>query len=239
MLVSFPKPLLKARLVKRYKRFFADAVLEDGAEVTAHCPNTGSMKTCGSPGDTIYLLHDPSPTRKLSYTWELTELSTGTIGVNTARPNQVAKAAVMAGKIPELCGYKTVRSEVKYDKDSRIDLLLSDPVDPQSPSLCYVEVKNTTLLAGDAVKFPDAVTSRGLKHLKALEAMVKEGHRAVMLYMVNRSEGNFFRVAGEIDPDYQKGLIHAIQNGVEVLAYRMRHSPLGLELGDAVSVALE
>jgi sugar fermentation stimulation protein A len=238
MLVSFPQPLLKARLVKRYKRFFADGILEGGAEVTAHCPNTGSLKTCGSPGDTIFLLHDPSPTRKLAYTWELTELATGFVGVNTSRPNQVAKAAVLAGKIPELDGYQNIRSEVKYDQDSRIDLLLSEPKQGKSHSLCYVEVKNTTLFEDGAVKFPDAVTARGLKHLKALEAMVKQGHRAVMLYMVNRSEGNFFRVAGEIDPQYEKALIHAVQNGVEVLAYRIRHSLEGLDLGERVSVVL-
>ena len=243
MLVPFSQPLVQATLLKRYKRFFADALLENGQEVTAHCANTGSMKTCAQPGDTVFLLHNPSPTRKLAYTWELTAVEGGFVGVNTARPNQLAKAAVTHGRISELLGYADVRSEVKYDEDSRIDLLLSGCIDAKkagqrSEHQCFVEVKNTTLLSGDSVMFPDAVTSRGLKHLRALESMVRQGHRAVMLYMVNRPEGKVFKVATSIDPAYAEGLCHAVKAGVEVLAYRVTHSVLGLDLGGPVEVML-
>ncbi len=232
MLINFAHPLIKATLVKRYKRFFADAILESGEEVTAHCPNTGSMKTCGAPGDTIYLLHQPSPTRKLAYTWELTQVAQGFVGVHTARPNQLIKAAIGQGLLPALSGYQDLKSEVKYGKDSRIDLLLSDPI----KGSCYVEIKNTTLLQDSLILFPDAVTSRGLKHLGELEQQVKEGHRAVMFYLVNRPEGEKFAPADHIDPAYAKGFKHALAHGVEVLAYRAHHSLLGINLGKPVEV---
>lgn len=233
-MVKFSKKLQKGTLVKRYKRFLADVTLADGETVTAHCPNTGSMKTCGDCGDTVYLAHHDDPKRKLKYTWELTRTKGGYIGVNTSRPNQVVEAAVRSQAIPELSGYETLRREVKYGTSSRIDLLLEDEGHPT----CYVEIKNTTLLAGDRVVFPDAVTTRGLKHLKELTKLVKTGHRAVMFYFVNRPEGGAFGPAADIDPNYAKALEEAMEAGVEVLAYRSRPTLTGMGIGEPVEIGL-
>jgi sugar fermentation stimulation protein A len=226
-MLTFSSPLIEGKLIKRYKRFFADVELANGDIVTAHCANTGSMKTCGQPGDTVFVLHAPSPTRKLAYTWELTKTPKGFVGVNTARPNHIVAKAIENQKIPELVGYSEMKQEVKYGANSRIDILLSCP----KKGLCYVEVKNTTLLEGDVVLFPDAVSSRGLKHLQELTQMVKEGHRAVMFYLVNRAEGSHFTPASKIDPAYSKGLKEAVKAGVEILAYRANHSLSGICIG--------
>jgi sugar fermentation stimulation protein A len=234
VLIEFSRPLIEGRLIQRMKRFLADVELHSGQVIRAHCPNTGSMKTCGSPGDTVLLSHDPNPNRKLEYTWELTQTKDGYVGVNTARPNQVTAKAVERGLIPELAGYDNLRKEVAYGTGSRIDLLLSGP----GERLCYVEIKNTTLLVGDEVRFPDAVTSRGLKHLHELAMMVKAGHRAVMLFFVNRPEGKFFAPASDIDPQYGEALRSVAAAGVEILAYRAVHSPLGISLGSRVDVKL-
>lgn len=226
-MLTFSSPLIEGKLIKRYKRFFADVELANGDIVTAHCANTGSMKTCGQPGDTVFVLHAPSPTRKLAYTWELTKTPKGFIGVNTSRPNHIVAKAIENQKIVELVGYSEMEQEVKYGANSRIDILLSCP----KKGHCYVEVKNTTLLEGDVVLFPDAVSSRGLKHLQELSQMVKEGHRAVMFYLVNRAEGSHFTPASKIDPAYSKGLKEAVKAGVEILAYRANHSLTGISIG--------
>jgi len=233
--MKFSTPLHEGTLRQRYKRFLADVTLVDGREVTAHCPNTGSMKTCGAPGDTVFLSHNPSPSRKLSYTWEYTRTPAGLVGINTARPNAVVAAAVAAGQVPELAGYQIARREVKYGASSRIDLLLeSNPIDPRR---CYVEVKNATLLRGEHVIFPDAVTARGLKHLQELAAMVAGGERAVMFFFLNRPEGSFFSVAHEIDPEYGRGFEAAVKAGVEVIAYRSQPTLNDLMLGERVPLA--
>lgn len=229
-MLTFSSPLIEGKLIKRYKRFFADVELANGDVVTAHCPNTGSMKTCGQPGDTVFVLHSPSPTRKLAYTWELTKTPKGFVGVNTARPNHVVAKGIENGKIAELVGYPTMKQEVRYGVNSRIDILLSCPEKGQ----CYVEVKNTTLLEDDVVLFPDAVSSRGLKHLQELSQMVKDGHRAVMFYLVNRAEGSQFTPATSIDPAYSKGLSEALKAGVEILAYRANHTLQGISIGDSL-----
>lgn len=233
-MVIFSSRLLEGKLIKRYKRFFADVELASGEIVTAHCANTGSMKTCGAPGDTVYVLHAPSPTRKLAYSWELTKTEGGYIGVNTSRPNHVVANAIAADAVAELSGYPDMRQEVKYGENSRIDILLSCP----KKGLCYVEVKNTTMRAGDAVVFPDAVSSRGLKHLKELEQMVRDGHRAVMFYLVNRPDGHYFMPAHDIDPDYAEGLRQAQNAGVEILAYRAEHDLEGIKIGKKIDLKL-
>ena len=233
-MATFETQLIKATLVKRYKRFLADCTLENGETVTAHCPNTGSMKTCGSPGDTVYLQYTDNPKRKLNYTWELTETKGGFIGVNTVRPNAVVERAIAEGKVVELAGYDHVRREVKYGTNSRIDLYLTKRNDLQA---CYVEVKNTTLLDADRIIFPDAVSARGLKHLHELSLIKKQGQRAVMFYLINRPEGEMFAPASVIDPAYSAGLKEAIANGVEILAYRAVHSLNEIVLGDPVKIA--
>ena len=226
--------LHKATLIRRYKRFLADVQLEDGTLTTAHCPNTGSMESCHSEGCIVWLSYSDNPARKLQWTWEFTQTSEGLIGVNTSRPNQVVGLAVEQGLIPNLTGYSTVRREVKYGKNSRIDLLLESP--DRSP--CYVEIKNATLCRGDMILFPDAVTERGLKHLEELSEMVKLGHRAVMLFFVNRPDGRAFTVADEIDPKYGAGLRKAVADGVEVMAIRAISTPTEITTGPAVPLEL-
>jgi sugar fermentation stimulation protein A len=233
-MIDFASRLVEGELIQRYKRFFADVRLPSGEVVTAHCANTGSMKTCGAPGDRVLLLHNPSPTRKLAYSWELTKVKGGYVGVNTARPNHLVAAAIGARKIPELADFAELKQEVKYGVNSRIDVLLTDARGKR----CYVEVKNTTLLVGEEVQFPDAVTARGLKHLDELAAVVRGGERAVMFYLVNRPDGAAFAPARAIDPAYADGLAKAVKAGVEVLAYRAKHSPTGLTIGPRVTVRL-
>ncbi len=230
----FESPLLKGKLIKRYKRFFADVELDSGEQITAHCPNTGSMKTCGTPGDVIYVSHNPSPKRKLKYTWEFTETPAGLIGINTNWPNKVVSEGIENGLVKELTGYRSMRREVKYgSQNSRIDILLED-----HPNLgaqkCWVEIKNTTLYQDPYVSFPDAVTARGLKHLEELTEQVLQGDRGVIFFFVNRGEGKAFYPAYEIDPAYCKGLKEAIDKGVEVLVYRSKPSLKEVSIGEAV-----
>lgn len=217
--MKFPTPLIRGRLVKRYKRFLADVILGDGTLVVAHCANSGSMLSVDAPDSEVWLSPASNPERKLRYTWELIRIGDSLVGINTSHPNALVKEAIEAGLIPELAGYAAVRREVKYGKNSRIDLLLEDPKRPP----CYVEVKNVTMRRGTApdapAEFPDAVTARGAKHLVELADMVNQGHRAVMVYLVQRPDCRTFRVAADIDPTYAKGLETAMKKGVEALAY--------------------
>ncbi len=233
--MHFSTALHKGTLLKRYKRFLADVKLTDGAIVTAHCPNTGSMESCYQEGCTIWVSHSDDPKRKLAWTWEFTEVESGFIGINTARPNQIVAEAVAQGKIPGLTGYETVRREVKYGKNSRIDLLL----EAKGLPACYVEIKNTTLLRGESILFPDAVTERGRKHLEELMDVVKSGQRAVMVFFVNRPEGRQFSPADTIDPEYAATLRKAATEGVEIIAVRALSALNSMTTGDTVPVKLE
>lgn len=233
-MMTFSTPLHKGVLIKRYKRFFADVILDSGETVTAHCPNTGAMTTCADPGSAVYLSYAPSPKRKLAYTWEYTAVPQGLIGVHTGRPNHIVAAGIRAQRIPELNGYDQVQAEVRYGESSRIDLKLS--MDDQSRPDCYVEIKNVTLMHQDAVAFPDAVTARGRKHLNDLSQMVAQGHRAVMLFFINRPEGQAFRFANHIDPAYAAAAEEARAAGVEFLAYRADSTPQGVSIGAAVPI---
>jgi sugar fermentation stimulation protein A len=206
--------LLKGTLIRRYKRFMADVRLRNGHIVTAHCPNSGSMKACSEPGRPVYLSRHNSPKRKLKYTWEMIEMPASLVGVNTLVPNRLAKASIEAGAVPELSRYDSIRTEVKYGQNSRIDLLLES-----GGEKCFVEVKNCTLVSDDIAYFPDAVTSRGLKHLVELQKQVQKGHRAVMFYMVQRMDAELFRPADHIDAAYGRELRKAVQNGVEILVF--------------------
>jgi sugar fermentation stimulation protein A len=211
----------------------ADCLLEDGSLVTAHCPNTGSMRSCFSDGCTIWLSKSADPKRKLAYTWELTANGDGFIGVNTARPNLVVEHGIRENLIHELSGYETIKREVAYGTNSRIDLLLS-----RENQRCYVEVKNTTLLNDHHVEFPDAVTERGLKHVHELEQVVRDGHRAVMFFLVNRSDGLAFRPAAAVDPKYAAALSSAAKNGVEILVYRCHQTLSGSRVGERVHLLM-
>lgn len=222
--MRFQTPLIEGRLLRRYKRFLADVELASGEIVTAHCPNSGSMLSVKDPGSAVWISRSEVATRKLAYTWELIRVADTLVGINTNRPNRIVAEALMLGTIAELTGYPTIRPEVRYDLNSRIDLLLSG--DGRPP--CYVEIKNVTLKRDPApdgdVQFPDAVTARGLKHLDALIGRVHAGERAAMLYLAQRDDCSTLSFAGDIDPAYAAGVSRAAAAGVEVLAYKCQVS---------------
>jgi sugar fermentation stimulation protein A len=224
--MKFPTPLTRATLIRRYKRFLADVRLADGNIVVAHCANSGSMMGLQDEGNTVWLSTNTNPKAKLDWRWEMVEVDGHKVGINTARPNHIVEEAILGGTISELQGYETLRREVKYGGNSRIDILLSDYSLPgeragtASPEqLCYVEVKNVTLKRGENAEFPDAVTARGTKHLNELTNMVADGHRAVMLYLINRPDCTAFTLAADIDPAYRQAFMKAREAGVEMLAY--------------------
>jgi len=214
--VKWPK-LVQGTLVRRYQRFKADVRLRNNHVVTALCPNTGSMLACSEPGRPVYLSRQNAPHRKLKYTWEIIKMPTSLVGVNTGVPNKLVKESILAGKIPELAGYDRVRSEVPYGRNSRIDLLLE-----KDNQQCFVEIKNCTMVEDGMACFPDAVTTRGLKHLRELGQQVRQGHRSVMFYLVQRMDAKLFRPADHIDPEYGRGLRKAVKAGVEMLVYDVR-----------------
>ncbi|MEL0439120.1 DNA/RNA nuclease SfsA [Phycobacter sp. K97] len=230
--MRFGTPLIPARLIRRYKRFLADCQLEDGREVTAHCANPGSMMGLAEPGMKIWLEPNDDPKKKLKYGWRLVDHENGHFtGVDTSVPNRALRAALEARKITELAEYETVRAEVKYGEKSRIDFLLSQKGLPDA----YVEVKSVTLSrAPGLAEFPDSVTARGTKHLGELTNMVALGHRAVMLYLVQRSDCAGFDLASDIDPAYAAAFAAARNAGVECLIYGTRLSPEGVEIAGAL-----
>ncbi|WP_300551859.1 DNA/RNA nuclease SfsA [Maricaulis sp.] len=214
--MKFTAPLIEGRLVKRYKRFFADVELPGGEVVTAHCANTGAMTGIKEQGLRVWLSKSDNPKRKLKYSWELVEADNTLIGALPARANEIAEEAVAADKIAELSGYAGLRREVKYGENSRIDLLLEDDVRPP----CWVEVKNVHWMRAPGVaEFPDGVTSRGAKHLGELALKAEAGERAVQLFVVQRSDCQVLRPAEDIDPTYAEALRDAARRGVDVLAY--------------------
>lgn len=234
--MEFPNPLIRGKLIKRYKRFLSDIELEDGSIVTAHCANSGSMLECKAPGSEVWLSPATNPNRKLKYTWELIKIGDGLVGINTAHPNALVEAAVKDGTIKELVSYDSVRREVKYGKNSRIDLLLENEGRPK----CYVEVKNVTLKRGDGpAEFPDAVTSRGAKHLEELSDMVAEGHRAVMVYLVQREDCDRFTIAEDIDPTYGDALREALAKGVEAVCYTCKLTPKAITVDTSIQIAFK
>jgi len=227
--LNFDPPLVQGILLRRYKRFLADVILENGDEITAHCPNTGSMMGVADPGQRVWLAYRPSPTRKYAYGWELTQLADGTlVGVDTHRSNALVREAIEGGVITELQGYDTIVPESRYgSENSRIDFLLRAPSRPD----CYVEVKNVTAAveAGIAL-FPDAVSERGTKHLRELMGVVAEGARAVLVFCVQRDDVTEVRPADAIDPVYGQTLREALRAGVEAVAYRAVIDPAAVSL---------
>jgi sugar fermentation stimulation protein A len=214
--MDFPAPLAPGRLVQRYKRFLADVVLDDGTELTAHCPNPGAMLGLNTPGLTCWLSRSPDPKRKLPHTLELVEVDGGLVGINTMHPNRLVAEALAADAIPELVGYASHRREVKYGTNSRVDFLLESPGRPA----CWLEIKNCHLRrAGTLAEFPDCVAARSSKHLRELEAMVTAGDRAVALFVVQRTDCDAFAACHDLDPAFARGLEQAADAGVEVLIY--------------------
>lgn len=232
--MNFQSPLIEATLIKRYKRFLADVRLAGGQEMTVHVANPGSMMGgLADEGLRVWLTDSNNPKRKLRYSWEVVETTGGArVGVNTALPNKVVEEAIAAGQVPGLTGYETIRREVKYGENSRIDLLLEGA----GKSPCYVEVKSVTLSRTPGLaEFPDAKTSRGAKHLVELAGEVKRGNRAVMLYLVNRTDCDEVAIASDIDPAYNKGLETARAQGVETLAMGAKIDEAGITINREIT----
>jgi len=232
--VRYIKPLVRGTLIRRYKRFLADISLEDNSVITAHTPNTGSMKGCCTPGFRVWLSDSENPARKYRFSWELVEVAPEIlVGINTGLPNKLTREAIENDNIPELVGYRNIRSEVRYGREnSRIDLLLENGPGRD----CYVEVKNVTLVDNNIALFPDAVSVRGSKHLRELGEMVKQGYRAVILFCVQRSDAREVRPADAIDPEYGDELRKAIAVGVEAIAYRAAVSTTAIRLERSLPV---
>lgn len=223
--MRFEEVLVPATLVRRYKRFLADVELENGEVVTAHCANSGSMMGLAVPGSRVWLSPNRNPKAKLAWRWEMEECEGGLVGINTSHPNRVVEEAIRAGLISELAGYESLRREVPYGKNSRIDILLEGGPIEVGGGTCFVEVKNVTLRRGGRAEFPDSVTARGAKHLVEMAEQVALGHRAVMLYLIQRGDCETFSVAGDIDPAYAAALTRARAAGVEAYAYACSMSP--------------
>ena len=235
--MKFPSPLIRGTLIKRYKRFLADVQLESGEEITAHCANPGSMMGLAEPGSTVWLSESDNPKRKLKFSWELIEVDLGKgpvlVGINTGHPNPLVAEAISSGAIKELSGYPALRREVKYGVNSRIDILL----EKEDLSRCYVEIKNVHLMRKPGfAEFPDSVTTRGAKHLAELSQMVAEGHRAVMVYLIQRGDAETFSLAREIDPAYGSAYDEAMKAGVEAIAYSCELTTDGLEISRRIPI---
>ncbi|MFP4474954.1 MAG: DNA/RNA nuclease SfsA [Desulfatibacillaceae bacterium] len=212
--LSWP-PLLPGTLIRRYKRFLADVRMDDGAEVTAHCPNSGRMTACSEPGRPVWISRQDNPKRKLEYTWEIISMPDSLVGVNTMVPNRLVARAIRAGAVEALAGYEKVCTEVRLATGSRLDLLLTAVGLPD----CYVEVKNCTLVRDGVAMFPDAPTTRGRKHVRELANLVAGGARCVSFHLVQRMDAVRFEPARHVDPEYAEGLREAAAAGVEVLAW--------------------
>lgn len=217
-----------ATLIRRYKRFLADVCLPDGETLTIHCPNTGSMRHCVVPGSPCWFSDSGNPKRKYRHTWEVATVPGGHLaGINTARANALVADAIEDGRVPELAGYPERRREVAYGRErSRVDFLLSG----DGPD-CYVEVKSVTLMeAPGQGLFPDAVSTRGQKHLRELAQLAREGNRAVLFFCVQHTGIEWVEPADAIDPDYASALRRAAREGVEILAYGTRIEPEAAQL---------
>ncbi|MCY4364455.1 MAG: DNA/RNA nuclease SfsA [Gammaproteobacteria bacterium] len=232
--MKFAQALIPGNLIKRYKRFLADIELDDGRVITAHTPNTGSMLGCCDPGSRVWLSDSGNPERKYPLSWELVEAAPGIlVGINTGLPNKLVEEGIRNGVIRELQGYDGMRREVRYGaENSRIDLLLEDAAKPA----CYVEVKNVTLAQDGTGYFPDAVSTRGTKHLRELAEVVAAGKRGIILFCVQRKDVSEVRPADTIDRKYGHTLRQVIDAGVEAIAWRADVTPEEIRLDKGLPV---
>ena len=226
--MQFQSDLVPGYLVKRYKRFFADVKLLNGKLVTAHCPNTGSMIGLTNHGVKVWLEPNEDPQKKLKYSWKLVDHENGHYtGVDTNIANKIVNEAIGQGKISEVIDYDVILREQKYGANSRIDFLLKNGL-----KTCFLEVKSVTLCRQEKIaEFPDTVTSRGAKHLKELSNIVDKDTRAIVLYLVQRSDCNYFKIANDLDANYATESVFSVQNGVEFVCYGVNFLPNGIELG--------
>ncbi|MPZ76647.1 MAG: DNA/RNA nuclease SfsA [Deltaproteobacteria bacterium] len=231
--MRFPDRLIRGTLIQRYKRFLADVRLSDGRIITAHCTNTGSMMGCNRPGSTVYISPCTKEGRRLLFTWEIVKVGRTWVGINTLHPNRMVAESIEKGVIRELQGYHTIRREVVTTQGTRLDLRLEG-----SAGFCFVEVKNVTLAIDGAAAFPDAVSERGTKHLKELMRLRKKGHRAAVVFVIQRSDCSYFRPADEIDSEYGRWLRRAIKAGVEALPYRARVTAKEVVLTERIATKL-
>jgi len=219
----FSQPLLPARLLRRYKRFLFDALLDDGTEITGFCPNTGSMRGLTEPGSRIWLSRHDAATRKYAHALELVEADGTVVGVNTALPNRLAEEAILAGLVPPLADFATLKREQRYGRNSRIDILLDD----ESKGSVHVEVKNVHFIREIGIaEFPDSVTTRGAKHLDELGDVVETGKRAAMLFVIQRADCDRLKICADLDPAYGRAFARAIARGVEAYAVRCHLDPV-------------
>ncbi len=229
-----PQPLVRGRLVQRYKRFFADMVLEDGRAITAHCPNPGAMLGVNLPGQGAWVSWSDDPKRKLPWTLQLVEAGGGLVGVNTMLPNKLVAEALADEAIPELSGYATIRPEVRYAEASRVDFLLTHPDRPP----CWLEVKNVHLSRTQGLaEFPDCVAARSTRHLADLAAQVASGDRAVAIFVVQRMDCDSFKACEDLDPAFARGLTQAVRAGVEVLVYACEVTTGGVRIARRIPLA--
>lgn len=230
--MKFSPPLIHGKLIKRYKRFLADVILDDGTIVTAHCTNTGSMKSCIEENADVYLSISQNLKRKTKYTWEMININTSWVGINTSVPNKIIFKALQNDTIELLSGLKNIRKEVVWG-NSRLDLYGEENSIP-----CFIEVKNVTYRNENKALFPDAVTIRGQKHLDTLIQIKKTGARAVMVYVIQRTDIDLFGPATAIDPIYSKKLNEAHNQGVEIIPVMLQVSPDGIKIKELVSFEL-
>lgn len=231
--MRFDSPLVPATLISRYKRFLFDAVLADGTTITGSCPNTGSMRGLTTPGSRIWLSEHDSPTRKYRHMLEMVEADGTIVGINTGMPNKLAEEALLANRIPSLRGYDTLKREQRYGINSRIDFLLSAAGRPDA----YVEVKNVHFMREPGLaEFPDTATKRGAKHLDELADAAQAGHRAVMLYLIQRSDCHRMRICSDLDPIYAAAFQRAKGRGVEAYAINCDISPLEIVASRMVAI---
>lgn len=229
----FSPPLIETVLLRRYKRFLADVELPDGETITVHCANPGSMLGLTEPGIRAWISDSQNPKRKLQYSLEMVEVDNTFVGVNTNLPNRLACEAIEAGRIPDLSRYETLRTEVKYGENSRIDILLESP----ETNPVYVEVKNVHFSRTPGLfEFPDSVTARGAKHLDEMSREVEKGNRAVMLYVIQRNDGDRFCLSRDLDPNYGKAFDRARKAGVEAIALRCNVTPSGIDAVDVIKL---
>lgn len=223
--LPYPAPLLPGRLVRRFKRFLAEVDLANGQRVLAHCPNSGSMLGCLEEGARVYVSHSPAPGRRTAYGWEMIEINGAWVGINTGLPNRLVALAAELRALPCFGDALEVRREVKVSAHSRLDLLVQRERGP-----LYVEVKNVTLVQEGQARFPDAVTSRGAKHLEEMMALVHSGQPAAMVYLVQRQDADSFAPAAAIDPLYARLLAQALAAGVDAWVVQARVSPQAVRL---------